>query len=381
MPDSLHIVFISPFFPLKGGISRFSTGLRNAFLRHGHHVEAFSFSRLYPRVLSGMRSPFVAHSDRQPDNSILPLIDLCNPLTWMKVAQRIRRNRPSVVIGAYWTGLLAPLYIVIRKLSGRPFVLLMHNYATHEPFLNAPLFRRIMIRSADGVVTFSRHVAGQVLGAHPDKKVAALFHPVYEPDMDLSTRDEARRSMGLSPGGTVLLFFGYVRHYKGLDILFEAMPDLLRRYPDLQLVVAGEFYESLQRYRELADTLGIDRNVMIVPGFASSQDAERYFRAADVVVLPYRTASQSGVVQQAYGFGRPVVVTAAGGLGESVEHGRTGWIVDTPGPEALAAGILAFLDSADGERTASAIRSFCMEHSWDRLALEVEGFLRDEVLQ
>jgi len=380
VPDSLHIFFISPFFPLKGGIARFSTSLRNALLRRGPSVDAYSFIRLYPRLFSGMKSPFEPGSDRQQDPDILALIDLLNPLTWIGTAFRIRRSRSGVVFGAYWTGLLAPLYIVVRKFSGRPFVLLMHNYSSHEPWLNASWLRRMMIRSADGVVTLSRHVAGQVAGAHPDKKVIALFHPVYESAEALCSPDQARRRIGLGGGGPVLLFFGYVRRYKGLDILFEAIPDLLLRHPGLQLVVAGQFYESLQRYRDLAIRLGIDRNVNFFPGFASRQETALYFSAADAVVLPYRTASQSGVVQEAYGFQRPVVVTAAGGLGEAVEHGRTGWIVDRPGSAALAEGILDFLDTADREKVTSSIASYCREHSWDRLASAVDGFLQEEIL-
>lgn len=374
----LHIAFISPFFPLKGGIARFSSTLREVFLKQGHEVDAISFRRLYPAVLLRGKTVYEPGASRDSRNGVFPFLDTLNPLTWVAAARHIRRRKPDIIICAYWLGLLAPIFALLRLVSGRKMILLMHNFSSHERFVGEKVLRDILIASAEGVVTLSKHVARQVEDAYPGLPVRALFHPVCKPEGIMLPKREACKRFGLDCDEPVLLFFGYVREYKGLDILIDAMPEILRRYPGAQLLIAGEFYHGEKTCRERIEALGIGKQVRIYAEFVSNESMALFFRAADVVVLPYREASQSGVVQQAYGFGRPVVVSDRGGLPEMVREGETGAVVRSLQPSAFAEGICDFLDNGANSFSEEKIKRYAGEFSWEVFAEEFGAFAGEE---
>ncbi|MCG8376385.1 MAG: glycosyltransferase [Chlorobiales bacterium] len=376
---ALHVDLVSPFFPLKGGIARFSTALRATLLKQGHEVEAISFKRLYPRILLGGKGVYEPGVSREPGNGVLPILDLLNPLTWFSAARHIRRMQPDIMICAYWFGLLSPLYRLLRHVSGIKMIVLMHNFTSHERFFAEKKLRDLLMGSADGIVTLSEHVARQVENAYPDVPVRVLFHPVYSPPGLLLSRDAACSRLGIDPGRRVLLFFGYIRRYKGLDILVDAMPEVIRRHPGTQLVIAGEFYYGEKKFRERIEKLGIGEQVKIYPEFVSGERMPLFFSAADAVVLPYREASQSGVVQQAYGFGCPVIVSGKGGLPEAVREGETGVVVDPLGPGTLAEGICGFLSSRERIPYGENVEKYAREFSWEAFAGKFEDFAREVI--
>jgi len=305
------------------------------------------------------------------------VIVLYNPLTWFTLLRDLKRECPDVLLVAYWTGLLAPLFFVLRKLSGIRTVVLLHNLSTHEPFAFEPLLQKLLFASADGFITLSGEVSGALAAAGNAGPVTRLYHPVYPPFSGSlrPEKNEARRTLGYAEEASVLLFFGYVRRYKGLDLLLRAMPSILALYPDTRLLVAGQFYEPESGYRELVGQLGIARNVDFRPGYATDADAARYFAAADAAVLPYRRATQSGVVQLAYGYGLPVIVTPASGLADEVEQGRTGWIAGAATPEAIAAAVVAFLGDSRRGAMIGHVREYAGDHTWEQFAGEAAAFI------
>ncbi|TCD47750.1 glycosyltransferase [Chlorobium sp. N1] len=364
----LQIALISPFPPMPGGISRFSSELSRAFRATGHGLHPVGFRALYPGFL--LRILGVPPS--RPEPAAGGTLVLFDPLSWIRTALELRRRRPDVILIAYWAGFLAPLCFVIRRLSGIRTVALLHNLTSHESFFFEPLMRRLLFLSVDGVVTLSETVARQAAESLPRTPRLELQHPDYAFSCEPPPKEEARRQLKLPLDGTLLLFFGYVRRYKGLDLLIEALA-LLPSGSDVRLVVAGEFYEPLERYRKLISSLGLEDRVVIHPGYVPAGRTQLYFAAADACVLPYRSATQSGVAGIARGSRLPIIVTPAGSLAQSVHGPSSGVIAGGCTAPALAGAIEAFLGAA------SLGLEYCVDGglSWEGFARSAADFLAE----
>ncbi|TLU88047.1 MAG: glycosyltransferase [Chlorobium sp.] len=349
-------------------MARFSGLLEAAFRKCGQDVLIFPFRSLYPAFITKDRVDASLADHAQ--------LVLYNPLSWFGTIRRIKSLRPDILLVAYWTGLLAPLCFVLRRFTGIRTVVLLHNLSSHESFFFEPLMQRLLAASADGFLTLSGAVSQEVKAAMPDIPQYSLFHPLLEPDGELPSVIDARRELHLDAHAPVLLFFGYVRPYKGLETMLRAMPAILQKAPALRLVVAGQFYEDVARYRQLVEQLGLGGNVDLYPGYVASERTALYFAAADVVMLPYRSATQSGVVQLAYGYGLPVIVTPVGALPEMVRHGQTGWLARDTSSDGIAAAVGEFLDSRDQlNAMRPAIEAFRREFSWESFAASAGSFL------
>ncbi|HWR01359.1 MAG TPA: glycosyltransferase [Chlorobaculum sp.] len=371
----LRIALISPFPPLKGGIAQFSSRLKKAFEDAGCEVIQVPFRKLYPRWLLKGRQ---ASEPGTVLSSILPFsIDLVNPVSWLVMARNIRRINPDVLLVACWSGVLAPLCVLMRLVTGVKTVILLHNFTSHESVPGEALLQRMLTTSADGFILLSRSVETELKAFSPGASALTLFHPVYEIQGALPSKPEARGSLGLPVGAKVLLFFGYVREYKGLDRLLEAMALVLRQEPSARLVVAGEFVIDSTLFKSHADRLGIAPNVEFLEGYVPADRVGTLMAAADAVVLPYRSATQSGIVPLAFGCGVPVIACDAGALAEQVEHGRTGWIVEGRGADALAEGILEFFHRKEEIPFEREIEAACRKMSWGVFASEAARFLEN----
>ncbi|MEI6848073.1 MAG: glycosyltransferase [Chlorobiaceae bacterium] len=375
--SALRIAFISPFFPLKGGIARFSELFRSALCQKGYDVVPVAFRALYPNFL--MNSAFDGSCDsekcRLPESRLL----LYNPFTWLATLRSIRLMKPNILLVAYWTGFLAPFCYVLHRLTGIRVVVLLHNFTSHDSFFFEPIMQRVLVASSCEFLTLSSVVSKELLTVAPNSRVLQLFHPLYEPEKGRPSRADARRTLQLDASAPVLLFFGYVRPYKGLDMLLKALPEILRKERMLKLVIAGEFYENLAIYQDMIWKLGISVSVDLYPGYVSPERSALFFCAADAVVLPYRSATQSGVLQQAYGYALPVLVTPEGALPDVVRHGSTGWIA----PETSAPGLVAVVgEFLDGRNKLPAMRSAIAElgreFSWETFAVAAARFLEAE---
>lgn len=369
-----RIALLSPFPPLKGGIARFSDELRRAFEAAGCEVVPVPFRRLWPRWLMKGRPATESGDANSPDSPFA--LDLMNLPSWLSVARRLRAAKPDVLLVAYWSAVLAPLTTVMRRVSGLPTVVLLHNFTSHESIPGESMLKRLLVSSSDGFITLSRAVDSELQAFAPAARTLRLFHPLYERQAPAPPKTDARRAIDLPDAAKVLLFFGYVREYKGLDTLLDAMASVMRRDPSFRLVVAGEFILDSSPFREHARRLGIEGAVMFREGYVPAGEVSTLFAAADAVVLPYRSATQSGIVPLALGLGVPVIACNAGGLGDQVEPGRTGWLVREEGAEALADGIFDFFRERKRLPLEEGIAEFCRRNSWREFASQAEKFLK-----
>jgi D-inositol-3-phosphate glycosyltransferase len=340
----LHLALLGPMPPYRGGIAHFSLALARALRGRGHTVSAVTFSRQYPARLFPGKTQF--EPDPPPaDTPAAPrLLDSVDPSSWLRTARYLRRLAPDAVVFAHWMPFFAPAYgTVARRLAGGPRrIALVHNALPHERRPGDVALSRYFFRATDGLLALSGSVRRDLEGLAPGVPLQEAPHPVYPPDAPPVPRAEARQRLGLPEDAPVLLFFGFVRRYKGLDVLLDALPAIRRGAPGARLVVAGEAYDDAEVYRRQIASLGLGDAVTWADRYVPAEEVPSYFAAVDLVVQPYRSATQSGVAQTAFGYGVPVLTTDVGGLAEAVPHGEAGLVVPTEDPEGLAEAAVRF---------------------------------------
>ncbi len=370
----MKIVIVGTASPLRGGIAHF-VSLLYTHLSVRHDVEVVTFSRQYPSFLF----PGKSQEEQGDDAHAIPteqLVDSVNPLTWYAAARAIIRKKPDLLIFKYWLPFFGPCFGTIARLVKRAtharVLFICDNIIPHEHRPGDRLFTRYAFGPVDHFIVQSAAVERELKAFLPGADFAFVPHPVYEIFGAAMPKEEARRRLELG-AERVILFFGYVRKYKGLQTLLDAMPAILRQKP-VTLLAVGEFYDSEQPYREKIAQLGIDGSVRVHSDYVPNDAVATYFSAADVVVLPYLSATQSGIVQIAYQFDKPVIATDVGGLAEVVRDGMTGFIVPPNAPEALAQAVIRFYDEAKEEPFVQAVREEKKKYSWDALVQAIERF-------
>jgi glycosyltransferase involved in cell wall biosynthesis len=370
----MRIALVGLTHPFRGGISHYTTLLYTELERR-HDVHFFTLRRQYPRLLFPGRTQIDHSGDalRVPND---PCLDSINPLSWWITAVRIRRFRPDLVLFSWWHPFFAPAFGTVARLARRigraPSCFLCHNVIPHEPSVVDRLLLRYAFSSAAAFITHSHEEARKLKEFRPRANVFHSPHPTYEafvPETRL-TADEAKLRLELS-GRRVLLFFGFVRAYKGLNHLLEAM-DHLPPEAGYHLLVVGEFYEDRARYEPQLDILRQRGQLTLVDRYVPNEEVPLYFSAADVVMVPYLSATQSGIVQMAYGFGRPVIATAVGGLPEVVFEGRTGSLVPPADASALARAVRRLFEEHDPQWFGQQIGETAEAFSWDRMVETIE---------
>jgi D-inositol-3-phosphate glycosyltransferase len=369
----LKVVLVGTAYPHRGGIAHYVALLARELETAGHRVTVVSFSRQYP----GFLFPGTSQEEEGPETIRVDserLIDTLNPLTWFAAGRRIRKLAPDLVVFKYWMPFFAPAYGTIARILRRGGIrtcFLLDNVIPHErrPF-DLPLTRWVLA-PVDGFVAQSEAVAADLRRFRPDAPLARVPHPVYSIFGEKPPRDEARRRLGVTASG-VALFFGFIREYKGLLDLFEALARIPRDR-DLQLLVGGEFYEDDEPYRRAIADLGIADRVVLHARYIPNAEVGDFFAAANVAVLPYRSATQSGIAQIAMHFDLPVITTDVGGLPETVTAGETGDVVPPRDPAALAAAIERYFDEGREARYAPRVAEAKREYSWGRLVAALEG--------
>ncbi len=378
-----RIIIVGPAQPFRGGIAHFSNRLAQA-LRARFEVKLLTFSRQYPQFL------FPGKTQYEQSTWDLPhvpeqRIDSINPRSWKKSGTWLAEQRPDIIMIVHWLPFFVPAYLGVLKAYRKALPagevrasvnLFLHNVYPHKKFpFTTALMRRFLVK-ADSFFTMSNHVTDQLKALVPDAKVYEGFHPVYDIFEPAIASQVAREELGI-PDRPTMLFFGYVRKYKGLDLLIEALPLLAGRL-DVQLLVAGEFYDGEDdvrgRIEELGLTKGDQPTVRLFSDYIPNESVHLYFSAADVIVQPYRSATPSGVVQTAFYFNKPMIVTDLGVLAEVVPHGVAGLVIPPENPAALADSIVEFFDRGP-ESFVAGVASQRAKYSWDELAEQLEGFL------
>lgn len=364
-PRRRRIALVGPLHPWRGGLAQYLQLLGEALESHAE-VNAVTFTRQYPGIFFPGTSQLDPNAPR-PRFPTAALLDSIGPLSWRRSAAHLERFAPGAVVLKWWMPFFAPAFasaVGPLRRRGTRVVMVCDNLIAHEPRPYDRAFTNWMMRNSDGYLVMSDAVERDLDRLKPGSPRRRVPHPFYAQfDRGRWTRDRARASLGLS--GDVALFFGYVRHYKGLDTLLAAWMHVRKSRPDSTLVVAGEFYEPPGPYEALARDAG---GVRLLNRYITDDEVEALFRATDVTVLPYRSGTQSGVTHVAYALGSPVIVTRVGGIPETVREGETGLTCPPEDPNALAATIVRFFADGLAEKMRAPIAALRAERSWEALA-------------
>ena len=374
---------VGPTHPFRGGISHYTSLLVRA-LRRRCRVQFLSYSRQYPGWLypgASDRDPSLKPGIREsPDGTF----DAFSPVAWWGLPGKIARHGSELVVlpwtAAYWAPFFYLFLKALARDAGPPALFICHNVIEHETSgLKSWLSSRVL-RRGDYFLTHSVWDRTNLLNwIGPDRgdRVKMSPHPVYD-HLDAEEMDPAgaRARLGVNCE-KVLLFFGFIREYKGLRYLLQSLPLILDRFP-IHLLVAGESWEDVRPYRELVERLHLQERVTMHTRYVPDEMVPTYFAASDLVVVPYTSATQSGIVQLAHGFRKPVVVGNVGGIPEAVEQGRTGYLVPPRNPEAIAEAVIHFFSSGGASTMPGHIEARLQERSWERLAEAVEAIGRPD---
>lgn len=373
------IVIIGPAWPLRGGgMTTFNHRLAREFNAMGYDCSICSFSLQYPSVF------FPGKSQRSDEPApegirIRPLINSVNPFNWIKAGNLLRKEKPDIIVVRFWIPFMGPALGTIlrrvRKNKHTRIICIADNVTPHEHRPGDRTFTRYFLKSCEAFITMSENVMADLRVFEKTKPAKVVQHPLYDNFGDALPKSEARKLLGLSAEDKIILFFGFIRKYKGLDILLKAMTDERIINQGIKLVVAGEFYEDENQYMELIRQLNIKDRVILHNHFIPDAEVRNYLCAADVLIQPYRNATQSGVTPLAYHFEKPMVVTNVGGLPFLVPHEKTG-LVTTPEPNAIADAIIKFYELGENYFTPH-IRTEKQKYSWANMVQTITSLAND----
>jgi glycosyltransferase involved in cell wall biosynthesis len=362
------IIILGPAHPYRGGgITTFNERLATEFQEQGFDVTIYNFTLQYPSFLFPGKTQY-SDEPAPAKLRILRKVNSINPLNWLKVGREMRRLKPDLVVVRYWLPLMGPalgsILRIAKKNRHTRVVAITDNVVPHEKRPGDTPFTRYFLGACDAFVTMSEKVMTDLRRFEPNKPALQVLHPLYDSFGAAISKDAARAALGISADTQLVLFFGFIRRYKGLDLLLRAMAALTANHasPKLKLLVAGEYYEDENNYQQLIDELGIRDRVLLHSHFISDPEVKNYFCAADLVVQPYRNATQSGVTPLAYHFEKPMVVTNVGALPDYVADGITG-IVTEPDPAQLAAAIHRYFEKGEASFL-PALREQKKKYAW-----------------
>jgi len=351
------VIIIGPAHPLRGGgITTFNERLAKQFGDEGHQTTIYSFSLQYPGFLFPGKSQFT--SGPSPKGlDIRSRINSVNPFNWLSVGREIKKIKPDIVVVRYWIPLMGPclgtILRIIKKNRHTKIICIADNIVPHEKRIGDKSFTRYFIKPVDAFIIMSEKVMHDLRSFTKDKPAKLVPHPLYDNFGEKISKEEARRELGIGNEELIILFFGFIRKYKGLDILFDAVKILKERNPITnskfqipKLLIAGEFYEDRRSYDEQINRLGIKDNLILHTDFIPDSEVKNYMCAADLVVQPYRNATQSGVTPLAYHFEIPMIVTNVGGLPAMVPDNKVGLVAE-PTAASLAEKIVGYFDKGE----------------------------------
>lgn len=366
----MNIIIIGTAHPYRGGLAAFNERLGTQFLAEGHTVEVVTFTLQYPKFLFPGKTQFT--NDPAPEGlKITRRVNSCNPFNWIKTGREISKRKPDLVIFAYWMSFIAPCFGTIArciKKNGKTRCIgLIHNMIPHEPNILDKLFPGYFVNAMDGFTSLSQSVLTDIdKFDHHNKPKSWAPHPIYDHYGERLEKQNARTLLNIEPEGRYVLFFGFIRGYKGLDLLLEAMSDERLSKLNVKLLVAGEFYDDPTPYREQIDRLGIKDRTMLFNDYIPDSEVNRYFCACDIVAQPYKTATQSGVTQVAFHFEKPMLVTRVGGLPEIVIEGKMGYVTDV-NAKSIADAIADYYTEGRESSYTDGVRDEKRKYAWSNM--------------
>ena len=374
----MKIIVLGTSWPYRGGLATFNERLARQFASEGHEVELWTFTLQYPSFLFPGKTQYT--SEPAPaDLVIRRVLNSCNPFNWLRVGRAVRKAGPDLLICCYWMSFFAPVYGLVSRMAKRNgkmrCVALVHNMIPHEPNILDKLFAPYFVQSQDGFVALSESVVRDIDRLDKAGKPKTFSpHPIYDHYGERMKKIEACKALGLPANKDYMLFFGLVRAYKGLDLLLDAFGQVKELLPDLQLIIAGEFYEDEEKYRAQIAQLGLSERVVVRNEFVPDGDLRKYFGAADLIVQPYKTATQSGVTQVAFHFEKPMLVTNVGGLGEIVHDHKMGYAC-APAAEAIAEDLLDYYQNDRQDAYTAYLQKEKIKYAWTNIT---RAFINNE---
>jgi glycosyltransferase involved in cell wall biosynthesis len=369
----VKIAIVSTFYPYRGGIAQFNACLYAELKEQGHEVMAFNFKRQYPSLLFPGKTQYVEVNDSADGIESSRILDSINPFSWESTFRQVKAAKPDLVIVRYWMSFLAPsLGYVCGKLkkSGIPILAITDNIIPHETKVWDRPMARYFLKRVNAFVAMNQEVNQEVKSLCPGLEGITLHHPIYDHFGAKLNREEALKRLKIPSDRKVLLFFGLIRDYKGLDILLDAFAGLSGDY---HLIIAGEAYGDFSGYQRKIDESPLKDNISCFNEYIPDQKVPVFFSASDLVVLPYRSATQSGITAVAFHFEVPVIVTDVGGLSEVIQHEKTGLIVDKPEVSLIHDAILRFFKLRESTDFTGNIRNHVKSFSWSAF---VEALLK-----
>jgi len=379
MNEKKKIVILGPAHPFRGGIAAFTDRMALAFVEAGYDVEVFTFTMQYPSFLFPGKTQF---SDAKAPTAfkITRAFSSINPFSWIRLGWKIRRMRPEILIVKFWLPFMAPsLGTIARIVRGNHFTKIVaniDNIVPHEHNKSDRPLAQYFVNSVQGFIVMSRSVLEELMTFSVYKPHRFTPHPIYDHYGDAVPKSEALKLLGLDETISYMMFFGFIRDYKGLDLLIKAAAEQKIRNLNLKFIVAGEFYSDPKPILQLVKEHDLEDKFIFINEFISDNEVYKYFCAADAVVQPYKSATQSGVTQIAYHFNKPMIITRVGGLQEFVPDGKVGYVVE-PNSPSIADAIFKFYDEKKEEEFVANTAKEKLKFSWEVFVHELEMLVKD----
>lgn len=363
----MKIVLLGTAYPYRGGLANLNERLSLQFQNEGNETEIVTFTLQYPNFLFPGKTQY-SDSPAPKNLKITRMVSSVNPFNWISVGLKIKKMAPDYIVIPFWLPFMSPCFGTIARIARSNkhtrVVSIVHNIIPHEKRIGDNMFASYFVGSTDGFVTMSKSVLADLDLFDNRKAKKFCRHPLYDNFGLPVSREEAARKLNLDPNFSYLLFFGLIRDYKGLDWMLKAFADSRIDKSKVKLLVAGEFYNNGEQYKEIEKELKLDGSVVWNTDFVPDEEVRYYFSLADLVVQPYKSATQSGVTQVAYHFEKPMLVTNVGGLAENVPDGKVGYVVE-PDPTSVAEAVVRFLN--DRPNFTEGIQEEKKKYSWTNL--------------
>jgi D-inositol-3-phosphate glycosyltransferase len=369
----MNITIIGTAYPYRGGLAAYNERLAREFVSEGQNVTIVTFSLQYPSFLFPGKSQYL---DGPPPEGlkIIRAVNSINPFNWIRTGLTIRKQRPDILIFKYWLPFMAPCFGTIARLvkgNGHTKVItIFDNVIPHEKRPGDKSMTKYYCKAIDGAIAMSASVLNDLRQFRSDIPVKLNPHPLFDNFGPLIDRDKAMGLLGLDPSFSYILFFGFIRKYKGLDLLLEAFARKELRERKIKLLIAGEFYEDDAPYREIISKLNLEKDLVFFDRFINDDEVAAFFSSADLIVQPYRSATQSGVTQIAYHFGKPMLVTDVGGLREIVPDRKCGYVVN-PDPDSIFDAVSDFYTNNRKEEFTGNVLAEREKYSWSGMTSSI----------
>ncbi len=372
--ETKKIVIVGTAYPYRGGIANFNERVATEFESKGHNVEIYTFTLQYPSFLFPGKTQY---STEKSDNklNIKRKVNSINPFNWIRVGLELKKMKPDIIVFRHWTPFMAPCLGTISRIAKKnkhsEIKLIVDNVFPHEKLPFQKMLAKYIIKSADSVVVMSKKVLSDLKQVAPKVNGSFLYHPLYDNYGKAIDKQEAIRQLNIDANYKYLLFFGFIREYKGLDILLKSLAIDKIKNSDIKLIVAGEFYDDEAKYQKIISDYNIADKLVMFSTYISNSQIPVIFSACDLVVQPYKSATQSGVAQLAYFYEKPMVITNVGGLHEIVPDNKVGYVVN-PDPQEISDAIFKFFDEQKAAEFTENIKVEKQRFSWSTF---VDGLL------